>query len=183
MNIEQIIIYDTTEQPLPLASLWQEQALLLFVLRHPGCAVCREKLLELKGLAPHFSAAGVQLAALTMAFPIQAAQLAQRYLLPFPLYSDPRRQAYQALGFMEGSLGSIIGLPVLARQLQAALRGQLSGPPQGQALTQLGGMVLFAAGASQPHFVHIAEPIYDYPAWDVVLAQATQAATASSSPH
>lgn len=53
----------TTGQPFSASDLWKEQPAIVFVVRRPGCPLCREHALDLSSKHPDFAAKGVKLAA------------------------------------------------------------------------------------------------------------------------
>ncbi len=176
-----IIVYTAEQQALKFTTLWEDSALLLFFLRNPGCAICRENLFELKKHYAAFADEHVRVAAISMTKPLITASLEQQYQLPFPMYSDASGSAYKAFGFYETTMEKFDSDPEVARRTEQAIaRGFELGDLMGVAPTQLGGLVLFAKGAQQPDFVHVADPIYYYPPWDAVLAQAVASVRASS---
>lgn len=51
----------TAGEPFPASDLWREQPAVVFVVRRPGCALCREHALDLSNKQPDFAAKGVKL--------------------------------------------------------------------------------------------------------------------------
>lgn len=45
----------------PAGDLWKEQPAIIFVVRRPGCPLCREHALDLSNKQPEFAAKGVKL--------------------------------------------------------------------------------------------------------------------------
>ena len=69
MKHDPITIYTAANQPVHMRDLWHDQSALLFFLRNPGCAICRQQLFGLKQRAGEFAARGIALAAVTQANP------------------------------------------------------------------------------------------------------------------
>lgn len=175
MKHDSITIYTAANQPVRMSDLWRDQSALLFFLRNPGCAICRQQLFGLKQRAGEFAARGIALAAVTQANPTVMASLETHYQLPFPMYSDQRGAAYRALGFYETTPDKFETPEVERHAAQAAMNGFELGDAMGVSPTQLGGLAIFAARAEQARFIHVADPIYYYPPWDMVLELVRQA--------
>jgi len=133
-------LVDADNQPTRLATLWQQQPLVLLFLRHLGCPFCRELVADVRDQYPEFHRSGAEVAAVTMGTAQQAAQFRAGLKLPFPCLADPAREAYQAFGVPRGGVTQIVGPAVWAAGLKAALRGG-AGIPIGDPL-QLQGIFI-----------------------------------------
>jgi peroxiredoxin len=168
-HVPELLLADAAGNPVRLASLWHERPVLLFFLRHFGCAICRAALYGLRERAADFEARNASVAVIAPTDAVAAAHFRKLYRVPFPLFADPLRKAYRAFGIYEGSLMDAISPGVAARQLREALHGNwpyvdIHGPT----LRQLGGVVIVdRAGAVR--FTHVAQPIYEYPSVDAYL--------------
>jgi len=79
-----------------------------------------------------FTAAGGQVAVVTMGQPEQARQFREHYKLPFVLLSDPQQEAYRAFQVPRGGILSVAGPAMWAAGAQSFWRhgaGQISGDP------------------------------------------------------
>ncbi|MEX1021583.1 MAG: peroxiredoxin-like family protein, partial [Dehalococcoidia bacterium] len=81
-----------------LDSLWAERPALLVLVRHFGCQFCREQLADLRDTFPQVEAAGVQPAVIGNGTPLMAQAFLQETGVEAPLYTDPPREVYRALG-------------------------------------------------------------------------------------
>lgn len=157
-------------QPFRLSSIWQHQPVLIFFLRHLGCAVCRAELRHLIERAADFEARNIAIVVIAPV-DVQAAQtFARMQRLPFLLLADPGRVAYHAFNIGEGSLWDAFGPGVLLRQSAQMLRGNIpSITASGGSVKQLGGVCIVDA-AGLLRFRYVANPIYRYPPIEEYLA-------------
>lgn len=152
-----------------LAHFWGVQPLLIFFMRHFGCAACRQHLFDIRSAYPQLQERGATVVLVTANDPDLATRYAANYHLPFPILSDVGRAAYQAFGVVEGSYWETIGPPALFAQAKLALQGNVPSLPKSIAETkQLSGTyIVNTDGIVQ--FAHLASPSYNYPATDVYL--------------
>lgn len=88
---------------------------------------------------------GAKLVIIGCGTPEMAADFAVRYSGGIPIFTDPERKAYEALGFIRtvmGSMGPRVALP----GLKAVFRGFVPGMPKGDALQQGGVVVISTSG-------------------------------------
>ena len=79
-----------------------------------------------------FTAAGGQVAVVTMGSPEQSRKFREHYQLPFVLLSDPQQQAYRAFHVPRGGILSVAGPGMWAAGAQSLLKygvGQIIGDP------------------------------------------------------
>lgn len=162
-------LFDSGGALVPLAQFWSAQPLLIFFMRHFGCAACREHLFQIRGAYTALQAQGSAVVAVAQHDPDLTARYAQTYHLPFPVLADPARQAYQAFGVVEGTYWETAGPHVVAHQIKLSLQGNVMGLPRSVgASRQLGGtFVVDTGGVVQ--FAHLARPVYHYPAIQTYL--------------
>lgn len=152
-----------------LARFWGEQPLLVFFMRHFGCAACRQHLFQVRNAYASIQERGGAVVAISANDPDLTTRYAATYNLPFPVLSDPRREAYQAFGVIEGSHWETVGPHVLLQQAKLALEGIMPSLPGSIAESkQLGGTyIVDTDGIVQ--FAHLARPSYNYPEGSVYL--------------
>lgn len=167
-SLDGLSLLTTSGEPVVLASLWREQPLLLFFLRHFGCAVCRAELLRVRDHDADFRSRGATIAAISAATPEATERFSQRYRLPFPILANPDRSVYRAFGLAEGSLLEVGGPAVLLRQARESLRGNIATINPFDTIRQLGG-VFIVDTAGSVRFGHVAQPIYYYPSVETYL--------------
>ncbi|MEM8530689.1 MAG: peroxiredoxin-like family protein [Chloroflexota bacterium] len=163
MAAPDIRVQTVDDTAISLSQVWQEQPILLFFLRHFGCALCRSHLHSIRDSYDEFRARGTEVIAMTLADTRGAAQFAHQNRLPFRVFADPLRNSYRAFTLAEGTLNDALGLDVLARQVTQALRGNMPYmTSMGSSIKQLGGsFIVDQRGTVQ--FAHFAIPIYNYP--------------------
>lgn len=163
MAAPDIQVQTTNDMTISLAQIWQKQPILIFFLRHFGCALCRSHLHSIRDNYDQFRERGAEVIAMTFADPRGAAQFVHQNRLPFRVFADPLRNSYRAFTLAEGTLNDALGLDVLARQVTQALRGNIPYMTSiGSSIKQLGGtFIVDQRGTVQ--FAHFAIPIYNYP--------------------
>lgn len=124
-----------------LESLWRDKPLLLVLLRHTGCPVCREHLLVTEGMLEDIEAAGCQVIGVSQGSGQAAADLAADLELSFPVLGDPDNALYRELAMTRGSLWQVTLLPLLRQPLKGLARMRHVKAP-GRDVRQLGGVVL-----------------------------------------
>lgn len=162
-------LFDSSGVAVPLARFWSTQPLLIFFMRHFGCAACREHLFQIRNAYPTLQAHGAAVIAISQHDPDLTARYTQTYQVPFSILADPTRQVYQAFGVVEGTYWETSGPHVVAHQIKLSLQGNVMGLPRSvSASKQLGGtFVVDTGGVIQ--FAHLARPIYQYPAVQTYL--------------
>src|SRR5512145_1400779 len=152
-----------------LADLWKSQPILLFFLRHFGCAICRAHLRQIARAYPQILEHGGTVAAITFADTASAAYLQSTQDVPFPLLLDLPRRAYRAFGMLDGSLSDVISPRILVQQLRQIRHGHVPYALPGSNIRQLGGSVIIdTSGIVQFH--HPVVPTDNYPTIDQYLA-------------
>lgn len=135
---------------LPLSTLWAERPVLLVLVRHYGCQFCREQIAQLRHIVPDIARAGVEVALIGNGTPLMAQAFIEETGLEVPLYTNPGREVYQALGARRPSAVALLDPRVWLNGLRAASRGYFPGRVQGDA-AQLGGVFLILPDGSMPY--------------------------------
>ena len=135
-------IMDADGRPACLAELCRDRQAALVFVRYLGCIFCREQLTDLRRHAAEIEQAGLRLVVITPDRPDVVRAFSAEFQPPFPIVSDPRRVAYQAFGLTEGSLGQLLSPRIVARGVQATLRGSFVGRPAGGNQRQLPGAAI-----------------------------------------
>lgn len=81
-----------------LETLWADAPLLLVLVRHYGCQFCREQIAQLRRILPDLERAGVDVAIIGNGTPLMAQAFVEETGLEVPLYTNPGREVYRALG-------------------------------------------------------------------------------------
>lgn len=144
-----------------LETLWADAPLLLVLVRHYGCQFCREQIAQLRRILPDLERAGVDVAIIGNGTPLMAQAFVEETGLEVPLYTNPGREVYRALGARRPSLLAMLDPRLWLNGLRAMSRGYLPHRVQGDA-AQLGGVFLILPDASMP-FAHRSDRGGDYP--------------------
>ncbi len=164
-----LLVVDETDQQVDLVQRYQQRSILLMLMRHVGCGLCRQQLYRLRDYQQRFQNADCEIAVITMGDATMAKGFRQLNQLPFAVYSDPKQQIYEAFEIGQASLWTVAGPHVLARQMLLAFKGIPSSVNlAAESIRRLGGIVLLNPQA-EIAFHHVANPIYRYPAWEEVL--------------
>lgn len=91
-----------------LAEFWPAGPTLLLFLRQFGCSCLAERWDLLREEIPALVAAGARIVAVGQAEPERSAVVARRRGYPFPVLSDPERQAYRAYGLLQGTPAQLV---------------------------------------------------------------------------
>ena len=167
-TLKSIKLVDSAGAAVALPELWRERPVLLFLMRHLGCALCRRQLLSLRDEVAKFNAADCDIAVIVMGDSQMAHTLRQLYRLPFNVYADATLEVYEAFEFGETSLWNVLGPHIIVRQFGQMFQGNRSSLAPLDSIRRLGGLVVMSPEGSLLYH-YIANPIYRYPAWDDVL--------------
>ena len=89
---------------------------------------------------PQIRELGGEVLAVSFSSPVRVAAYVQRYPLPFPVLSDPDRQAYKSFALEKTSWAAMLRPASLLRYVKLMVRGWLPGSPaKNDDLLQLGG--------------------------------------------
>jgi peroxiredoxin len=162
---------DTTGAVVALASLWDQQPLLLAFLRHFGCTECLSLMAQLVEGQARLAAAGLAVAVVTQGTAEATAEFARERAPGLRLLADPERKAYEAYGLERGSLYQVLLSPKVwqgvARSRQRGIKPQM--PPPGQDVRQLSGtFVIGPDGRVRLPFYY--DHIADHPPLELLLA-------------
>ena len=137
-------------ESVPLGSLWATKPALLVLVRHYGCQFCRAQLADLRPVWPKIEAAGVQPIVIGNGTPLMAEAFAEESGLDVPLYTNPGREVYAALGAKRPGISGLLNPLMYWRAFRLMLRGFLPRQVQGDA-AQLGGVFLVQPDGSMPY--------------------------------
>lgn len=163
-------------EAVPLGSLWASKPALLVLVRHYGCQFCRAQLADLRPVWREIEAAGVQPVVIGNGTPLMAEAFVEETGLEVPLYTNPGREVYAALGAKRPGTLALIRPRLYWNGLRAVLRGHLPRRKQGDA-AQLGGVFLVRPDGSMP-YAYRSDLAGDHPGREELIrvARASQAA-------
>ena len=133
-----------------LGSLWEQRPALLFLVRHFGCQFCRAQLADLRKVVPAIEEHGVQPVVIGNGTPLMAEAFIEETGLEVPLYTNPGREVYEALGTRRPGALALANPRLWWNGLRVALRGFFPRRVQGDA-AQLGGVFLVRPDGSMPY--------------------------------
>jgi peroxiredoxin len=166
-----LILLDTTGEPVQLSSLWAGRPLLLAFTRHFGCTQCKEMLDELVNGREQIEGAGLAIAVVMQGTPEESAVYARQYAPGLYCLADPERKAYQAYGLERGSLFQTFLNP---RVWSAVSRSRKKGyaiepPPPGQDAMQMSGTFIISR-QGKIELPYYYDDIADHPPLDLLLS-------------
>lgn len=154
-----------------MSDIWHEGTTAFTFIRYLSCIFCKEQVRSYKDAADALAGAGLRIVIVTPASVEDSAFFAQSLGLPFPVYCDPEQAAYAAYGFEKGSIGQLINPRIIARGVQATLKGNFLAPPKGGDPRQLPGTAVVAPDGQLLHH-HVARDASDFLNLDDLLALA-----------
>jgi len=167
MNLESVRL-EQGDRSVSLPDLWQSGPLLLVLLRHSGCPICREHLVVTEGILDEFSALGCNVIGVCHGSGDDAEALQRELELRFPVYADPAMALYRELAMPRGSWWQVTFGPMLREPVKAIRRMRDVRKP-GKDVRQLGGVVLLN-GAGEVNYRYCQKDSADMPADEEVLA-------------
>ena len=107
---------------------------------------CREHLAQLREHEQELDRLGAVVIGISFEEPSVIARFAEREALPYPILSDPEREAYRTFGLVRGGAAQVWSPNALMTYVRGLLRGRLPRLPHAD-IAQLGGdFVLDAHG-------------------------------------
>lgn len=167
MNLGSIQL-EQGERQVALSELWQAGPVLLVLLRHSGCPICREHLVVTEGILDDIAAAGCRVIGVCHGSGIEAEAMRKELELRFSVYADPKLALYKALAMPRGSWWQVTFGPMLREPVKAMRRMRDVRKP-GKDVRQLGGIVLLDA-KGDVSFRYCQKDSADMPADDIVFA-------------
>jgi peroxiredoxin len=166
-----LVLQDTSGQPVQLASLWAERPLLLAFTRHFGCTQCKEMLDELVNGRERIEQAGLAIAIITQGTPELAAVFAREFAPGLRLLCDPERRAYEAYGLERGNLFQTFLNPKVWSAIgRARKKGYpVDPPPPGQDAMQMSGTFIISP-QGRIELPYYYDHIADHPPLDLLLS-------------
>lgn len=138
---------------------------------------CRELAVQVHRERDAIRAAGAELVLIGSGTPAFAQAFAEDFGIEAPLYVDPERRTYRALGMARPGLLALLTSPkVIAAALRALRAGFRQGPIRGDPY-QLGG-VLVVGRRGELLFRHVADDAGDHPHIPEIVRAAARACAA-----
>jgi len=128
--------------------------------------MCREQVAQLRDVYPQIQAKGAELVAIGNGRPEHVEGFIEDEKITFPVYTDPKRNLYKALGFKRG-VGATFTLSSLKAGMRAAKEGHRQHALEGDPWQQGGLIVVNPAG--EVIFHHINNDAADHAPIEKVL--------------
>jgi peroxiredoxin len=166
-----LVLQDTSHQPVQLSSLWANKPLLLAFTRHFGCTQCKEMLDELARGKERIHQAGLNLAIITQGTPETADLFAREFAPGLRVLADPERKAYTAYGLERGGLfQTFLNFKVWAAIRRARKKGYfVEPPPPGQDAMQMSGTFIISP-RGRIELPYYYDHIADHPPLELLLS-------------
>jgi peroxiredoxin len=165
-----LVVTNTSGEPIQLSNLWAQKPLLLAFTRHFGCTQCKEMVSELAAGKESIEKAGLEVAVITQGTPGSAAVFARQYAPALLVLADPDREAYRAYGLERGNLfQTFINMKVWSAISRARKKGYKVEPaPEGQDAMQMSGVFIINPDGkiALPYYY---DNIADHPTLDLLL--------------
>ena len=165
--LDGLTVFDPDGREIRLEQLWAERTAVLVFVRHFGCLFCRQQLAEMAPLRDRIRSLGAELFVIGHGTIEETRAFRAAHAAGLPVFTDPARQAYRALGMRHGRR-SVLSLRVLLRSLKALRQGFRQTGVAGDAFQQ-GGVVAIAPGG-QEVYRYISRDAGDHPRPDAILA-------------
>jgi peroxiredoxin len=117
--LDGITVFDPDGREIRLGELWANRTAVLVFVRHFGCLFCRQQIAAIGLLRERVRSLGAELAVIGHGSLEQTRAFRDEQAAPLPLFTDPTRKAYCALG-MRRDPRSVLTLRVLARSVKAS---------------------------------------------------------------
>ena len=145
-------VLDPEGRELPLGQLWRERPAVVVFVRHFGCLFCRQQVAEIVSSLSDVRSLGGELYVVGHGTLEQLRAFRDEQSVPFPLFTDPTRRAYDVVGMRRG-LRTVLTPGVLRRSLQARRSGFRQSRVAGDPLQQGGVLVVAADGRELYRFI------------------------------
>jgi peroxiredoxin len=166
-----LVLLNTSGEPVRLSSLWAPQPLLLAFTRHFGCTQCKEMLDELVAGRERIEQAGLSIAVITQGTPETTAVFARQFAPGLVCLSDPERKSYEAYGLERGNLfQTFINPKVWTAISKSRKKGYRVEPsPAGQDAMQMSGTFIISK-QGRIELPYYYDHIADHPPLDLLLS-------------
>ena len=150
--LDGMTVFDPDGREIRLGQLWATHTAVLVFVRHFGCLFCRQQVAAIVPLREHIRSLGAELVVIGHGSLEQTRAFRDEQAAPFPLFTDPTRQAYCALE-MRRDPRSVLTLGVLARSVKARARGFRQTRVAGDPFQQGGVVVIAPTGVERYRFI------------------------------
>jgi peroxiredoxin len=161
-------VLDLLGERVRLGDLWSSRTAVLLFVRHFGCVFCHQQVAAMTPSLSRIREAGAELFIIGNGSVQQARAFRDTYDLPMPIFTDPARATYAALGMRRGP-ATILHPLVLLRGARAVVAGFRQKGVAGDPLQQ-GGVLIVEPGGRE-RYRYISRFAGDHPSPDAILRQ------------
>ncbi|CAM9360948.1 unnamed protein product [Hapterophycus canaliculatus] len=176
MTVETSTSSATTGKSFPAGDLWKDQSAIIFVVRRPGCPLCREHALDLSNKQPDFAAKGVKL--LGVVHEKLGVEEFSGFFKNGEIYFDQEKSFFNALGMRWEGLSSMMKPSVIKNAKRASAKG-VSGNLKGEGRLLGGLLVVGGEGDPDIAFEHREAVFGDHASMDDIMAAVETVSKAS----
>jgi len=165
--LDGLTVFDPDGRPLRLGELWVDHSAVLVFVRHFGCLFCRQQIAELSAQRDRLRSLGAELIVIGHGTIEEARALREELRLTSPIFTDPGRDAYRALGMRRGwhtSLSPRVILRAARARWMGFRQTRIAGDP-----FQQGGVVVIARGGEE-RYRFISREAGDHPRPSEIVA-------------
>ncbi|MDA0269998.1 MAG: peroxiredoxin-like family protein [Chloroflexi bacterium] len=152
-----------------LGSVWAERPVVVVLLRHFGCMFCKQHVARIRDVLADVRALGAEVAVIGNGTPFMAQAFVEDYAFEVPVFTNPGRDVYRALGAKRPSSAFILRPSFWINSFRAFRAGFRQGALQGDR-AQLGGVFIVLPGGAMP-FAHRSAVAGDIPSNARVLQE------------
>ena len=163
-----IEILTPNNEKVRLGDLWSNSPVLIVLVRHFGCQFCREQLHDLRNVWKKILSLGITPIVIGNGTALMAQDFVEQTGLAVPLYTNPERNVYDALGAKRPPLSALLSPRLWWAGFRTLLKGFFPKQVQGDA-AQLGGVFLIDT-FSEVHFEYISAYAGDNPSAKMLLS-------------
>ncbi len=150
--LEDMTVLDVDGREVPLGQLWADRPAALVFVRHFGCVFCRQQMAEIGPLRSRVESIGGELAIIGHGSVAEARAFRDEQPTAIPVFTDPARKSYCALGMRRGPL-SVFTPRVLTRSITAWRQGFRQSRVAGDPFQQGGVVVIAPTGKEHYRFI------------------------------
>ncbi|CAM9417897.1 unnamed protein product [Scytosiphon promiscuus] len=176
MTVETTTSSAITGESFAASDLWKDQPAIIFVVRRPGCPLCREHALDLSNKQPDFAARGVKLVGVV--HEKLGVEEFSGFFKNGEIFFDQEKAFFNALGMRWEGLTSLAKPSVIKNAKRASAKG-VTGNFKGEG--RLLGGLLVVGGKAEPGiaFEHREAVFGDHASMDDIMAAVDTVSKAS----
>jgi peroxiredoxin len=161
------MVLNTAGTAVPVAKLWQSAPAVVGFVRHYGCLLCHEQVVELRRAQAEIEGRGAKLWIIGNGRPNDARTFALMHNMVDSVFTDPSRALYRALG-MKNGVTRTFAFESLRHAYRAYQEGHRQSMTKGDPWQQ-GGTIVVGRGGDLV-YVYVSQVAGDHAPLDAVLS-------------